>query len=135
MDERSPRLDSLSSRRFPVVVVGAGPAGLTVGDILRAAGLECLVLEAESREFIERRPRAGVIEERAVRGPERQGLARSLLKRAGLHTACEFRSELYHGSAAGDPFRAGTTVARLRRLFSSPAAAFAEQYLGTAARY
>jgi p-hydroxybenzoate 3-monooxygenase len=45
-------------------------------------------------------------------------------------------SELYHGTAAGDPFRAGTTLARLRRLFSSPtAAAFAEQYLGTADRY
>ncbi len=49
----------------------------------------------------------------------------------------QWLSELYHGSAAGDPFRAGTTLARLRRLFTSPtaAASFAEQYLGTAARY
>ncbi|MER7490751.1 4-hydroxybenzoate 3-monooxygenase [Streptomyces sp. NPDC126497] len=91
MDERSPRLDSLSPRRCPVVVVGAGPAGLTVGNILRAAGVDCLVLEAESREFIERRPRAGVIEEWAVRGLERRGLARNLLERAERHTACEFR--------------------------------------------
>ncbi|GGV60514.1 hypothetical protein GCM10010294_09670 [Streptomyces griseoloalbus] len=47
----------------------------------------------------------------------------------------QWLSELYHGTAAGDPFRAGTTLARLRRLFTSPtaAAAFAEQYLGTAA--
>ncbi|WP_371101877.1 4-hydroxybenzoate 3-monooxygenase [Streptomyces sp. PU_AKi4] len=91
MDESSPRLDPPSPQRFPVVVVGAGPAGLTVGNILRAAGVECLVLETESREFIERRPRAGVIEEWAVRGLERRGLARNLLERAGLHTACEFR--------------------------------------------
>ncbi|GAA2270177.1 4-hydroxybenzoate 3-monooxygenase [Streptomyces atrovirens] len=91
MDESSPHLDSLSPQRFPVVVVGAGPAGLTVGNILRAAGLGCLVLETESREFIERRPRAGVLEEWAVRGLERRGLARNLLERAGLHTACEFR--------------------------------------------
>ncbi|MFC8420136.1 4-hydroxybenzoate 3-monooxygenase [Streptomyces sp. NPDC057236] len=91
MDESSPRLDPPSPQRFPVVVVGAGPAGLTVGNILRAAGVECLVLETESRGFIERRPRAGVLEEWAVRGLERRGLARNLLERAGLHTACEFR--------------------------------------------
>ncbi|MGW0142562.1 4-hydroxybenzoate 3-monooxygenase [Streptomyces calvus] len=77
--------------RVPVVVVGAGPAGLTVGNILRAAGVDCLVLETETREFIERRPRAGVIEEWAVRGLERRGLAGNLLERAGRHTACEFR--------------------------------------------
>ncbi len=49
----------------------------------------------------------------------------------------QWLAELYHGGAAGDPFRAGTALARLRRLFSSKAAAaaFAERYLGTAARY
>ncbi|MEU7470598.1 4-hydroxybenzoate 3-monooxygenase [Streptomyces sp. NPDC044984] len=91
MDESSSHLDSPPPQRFPVVVVGAGPAGLTVGNILRAAGLECLVLETESREFVERRPRAGVIEEWAVRGLERRGLTRNLLERAEPHTACEFR--------------------------------------------
>ncbi|MFD7701855.1 4-hydroxybenzoate 3-monooxygenase [Streptomyces caelestis] len=91
MDESSPRLGPPSPQRFPVVVVGAGPAGLTVGNILRAAGVECLVLETGTRDFIERRPRAGVIEEWAVRGLERRGLARNLLERAEPHTACEFR--------------------------------------------
>jgi p-hydroxybenzoate 3-monooxygenase len=49
----------------------------------------------------------------------------------------QWLSEVYHGSAAGDPFRAGTAFARLRRLFTSPAAAaaFAERYLGTAEHY
>jgi p-hydroxybenzoate 3-monooxygenase len=78
-------------QRFPVVVVGAGPAGLTVGNVLRAAGVDCLVLETESREFIERRPRAGVLEEWAVRGLERRGLARNLLERGQVHDECEFR--------------------------------------------
>ncbi|MFF3929971.1 4-hydroxybenzoate 3-monooxygenase [Streptomyces hirsutus] len=93
MKQPSPYANSLALQRFPVVVVGAGPAGLTVGNILRAAGAECLVLETESRQFVERRPRAGVIEEWAVRGLERRGLARNLLDRAELHTACEFRFE------------------------------------------
>ncbi len=83
--------ESVSAQRFPVVVVGAGPAGLTVGNILRAASVDCLVLETETRAFIERRPRAGVIEEQAMRGLEKRGLARNLLDRAELHTACEFR--------------------------------------------
>ncbi|MFJ6556453.1 4-hydroxybenzoate 3-monooxygenase [Streptomyces luteogriseus] len=86
-----PSADSGAPQRFSVVVVGAGPAGLTVGSILRAASVDCLVLETETREFIEQRPRAGVIEEWAVRGLEKRGLARNLLDRAELHTACEFR--------------------------------------------
>ncbi|WP_328975326.1 4-hydroxybenzoate 3-monooxygenase [Streptomyces canus] len=90
--------NSGAPQRFPVVVVGAGPAGLTIGNILRAAGVDCLVLEVETREFIEQRPRAGVIEEWAVRGLQRRGLADTLLERAQLHTECEFRF-------AGERFR------------------------------
>ncbi|MFF8972631.1 4-hydroxybenzoate 3-monooxygenase [Streptomyces sp. NPDC014995] len=91
MATTSPHPDSPSPYRVPVVVVGAGPAGLTVGNILRAAHVDCVVLETETRASIERRPRAGVIEEWAVRGLQRRGLAGNLLERAQLHTACEFR--------------------------------------------
>lgn len=73
--------------------MGAGPAGLTIGNILRAESVDCLVLEAETREFIEQRPRAGVLEEWAVRGLQERGLAENLLERAQLHTQCEFRVE------------------------------------------
>ncbi|MET7517474.1 4-hydroxybenzoate 3-monooxygenase [Streptomyces sp. NPDC005480] len=85
------RPDALASQRVSVVVVGAGPAGLTVGNILRRAGVDCVVLETETREFIERRPRAGVIEEWAVRALEQRGLGENLLRKAQRHTACEFR--------------------------------------------
>ncbi|WP_210585991.1 4-hydroxybenzoate 3-monooxygenase [Streptomyces sp. GESEQ-35] len=94
----TPHANSPAPQRFPVVIVGAGPAGLTIGNILRAASVDCVVLETETREFIERRPRAGVIEEWAVRGLERRGLAANLLERAQLHTECEFRF-------AGERFR------------------------------
>ncbi|WP_405765677.1 4-hydroxybenzoate 3-monooxygenase [Streptomyces sp. NBC_01538] len=83
--------NSPSVRRFPVVIVGAGPAGLTVGNILRGAGIDCVVLETESREYIEQHPRAGFIEEWAVRALQQRGLADALLERAGTHTRCEFR--------------------------------------------
>lgn len=77
--------------RTRVVVVGAGPAGLTVANILRAASVDCVVLEAEGRAFIEQRPRAGFLEEWAVRALERRGLADGLLERAHAHHEFEFR--------------------------------------------
>jgi p-hydroxybenzoate 3-monooxygenase len=87
----SPHLGSAPEERRTVVVVGAGPAGLTVGGILRAASVDCVVLETESRHFVETRPRAGVIEEWAVRELDRRGLSARLPERAESHTACEFR--------------------------------------------
>lgn len=77
--------------RTPVVIVGAGPAGLTVGNLLRAASVDCVVLETESRAFIERRPRAGFLEEWAVRALQGRGLADRLVERAPVHTEFEFR--------------------------------------------
>lgn len=87
----SPHSNSGAAQRSPVVVLGAGPAGLTIGNILRAASVDCVVLEIETREFIEQRPRAGVLEEWAVRGLEQRGLAVNLLERAQRHSECEFR--------------------------------------------
>ncbi|MFD4572457.1 4-hydroxybenzoate 3-monooxygenase [Streptomyces sp. NPDC058417] len=87
----SPHPESRSLPHVPVVVVGAGPAGLTVGTLLRDAGIDCVVLETESRETVETRPRAGVLEEWAVRALERRGLAGRIVERAQAHTACEFR--------------------------------------------
>ncbi|WP_327726419.1 4-hydroxybenzoate 3-monooxygenase [Streptomyces sp. NBC_00487] len=91
MTTPTPLSGSAPAERTPVVIVGAGPAGLTVGNILRAAAVDCVVLETESREFIERRPRAGFLEEWAVRALERRGLADRLLERAPVHTEFEFR--------------------------------------------
>ncbi|MCQ4210858.1 4-hydroxybenzoate 3-monooxygenase [Streptomyces longispororuber] len=87
----TPTPNSPSPERTSVVVVGAGPAGLALGTVLRDAGIDCVVLECETRAFIERRPRAGVIEEWAVDALDRRGLAGNLLKRAERHTACAFR--------------------------------------------
>ncbi|MEU1631017.1 4-hydroxybenzoate 3-monooxygenase [Streptomyces sp. NPDC020096] len=80
-----------ATTRTQVAVVGAGPAGLTVANLLRQRGVDCVVLEAQSREFIEQRPRAGFLEEWAVRELERYGLAGRLLQQAGQHSEFEFR--------------------------------------------
>jgi p-hydroxybenzoate 3-monooxygenase len=76
-----------------VVIVGAGVAGLAIGRLLRTAGVDCVVLETESRQFIEQRPRAGFIEEWVVRALERHGLADGLLAHAKPQSECEFRMD------------------------------------------
>jgi len=77
--------------RTAVAVVGAGPAGLTLANLLRRAGIGCVLLEEQSRAFIEQRPRAGFIEEWAVRGLEARGLGEQLVAKAPRHEKFEFR--------------------------------------------
>ena len=49
--------------RTQVGIVGAGPAGLMLSHLLHLAGIESVVLENRSRDYIETRIRAGLIEQ------------------------------------------------------------------------
>jgi p-hydroxybenzoate 3-monooxygenase len=51
------------SERTQVAIVGAGPAGLLLGALLHRHGVESIILEARSRDYIEARIRAGVLEQ------------------------------------------------------------------------
>lgn len=79
--------------RTEVAVVGAGPAGLTLANLLARQGIGCVVLEAESRTYIEHYARAGFLEEEAVRELERRGLAERLMRTAQRHGEFEFRCD------------------------------------------
>ena len=48
--------------RTQVGIVGAGPAGLVLAHLLAQAGVESVVLERQSRAYIEKRVRAGGLE-------------------------------------------------------------------------
>src|SRR6187549_4251415 len=52
-----------SKVRTQVGIVGAGPAGLMLSHLLHLAGIESVVLENRSRDYIESRIRAGLIEQ------------------------------------------------------------------------
>ena len=47
---------------FEIVIVGAGPAGLTLARLLERAGIESVVIENRSRDYVEHRIRAGLLE-------------------------------------------------------------------------
>ena len=49
--------------RTQVGIVGAGPAGLLLSHLLHRHGIESIVVEARSREYVENRIRAGVLEQ------------------------------------------------------------------------
>ncbi|MDQ6851183.1 MAG: 4-hydroxybenzoate 3-monooxygenase [Actinomycetota bacterium] len=48
--------------RTQVAIVGAGPAGLLLSQLLHLQGIESVVLERRDREYVEHRVRAGVLE-------------------------------------------------------------------------
>ncbi len=52
--------------RTQVAIIGAGPAGLLLGQLLHKAGIDAVVLERQSGEYVLGRIRAGVLEQVAV---------------------------------------------------------------------
>jgi p-hydroxybenzoate 3-monooxygenase len=69
--------------RAQVVIIGAGPAGLTLSCLLDRHGIDSVVLENKTRDYVEHRIRAGVLEQGSVELLEEAGVA-DRLNREGL---------------------------------------------------
>jgi len=84
--------------RMQVAIIGAGPAGLLLSHLLHREGIESVVLEARSREYVEQRVRAGVLEHPTVQLLDEVGLADRLhregLQHGGIHLL--FDGERHH---------------------------------------
>lgn len=74
-----------------VVIVGSGVAGLALGNFLMRSGIDCVVLERRSREYVEQRQRAGVIDTRAARTFQEWGLADRVLGGVPIEPVMNFR--------------------------------------------
>jgi p-hydroxybenzoate 3-monooxygenase len=66
-----------------VAIIGAGPAGLLLGHLLKAEGIDCVVIERQTPDYVLSRIRAGVLEQVTVGLMERLGLD-ARLKAEGL---------------------------------------------------
>jgi p-hydroxybenzoate 3-monooxygenase len=73
--------------RTQVAIIGAGPAGLLLSQLLHLDGIDCVVLEARSREHVESRIRAGVLEQSTV----------ELLVKARAHERLQRECLIHHG--------------------------------------
>jgi p-hydroxybenzoate 3-monooxygenase len=69
-----------------VAIIGAGPAGLMLGHNLRQAGIDCIIVERTTRERVEARIRAGVLERTTTELMARIGLDTRLKAEGMLHT-------------------------------------------------
>ncbi len=68
-----------------VAVIGAGPAGMLLSEMLARAGIETVVLERQSRDHVLSRIRAGVLEQSTVEVLTRLGLADRLQAEGHVH--------------------------------------------------
>lgn len=75
--------------RTQVAIIGAGPAGLLLGQLLTKAGIDNVILERQSGEYVLGRIRAGVLESVTVDGLERAGVATRLHQEGIVHEGIE----------------------------------------------
>ena len=75
--------------RTQVGIIGAGPAGLMLSHLLHQEGIESVVLEARSRQYVEERVRAGVLEQGTVDVMVETGVGERLEREGLVHHGIE----------------------------------------------
>jgi p-hydroxybenzoate 3-monooxygenase len=73
--------------RTQVAIVGAGPAGLMLGHLLHRAGIDSIILENRSQDYVIERVRAGVLEQGTV----------DLMREAGVGTRLQQQGMRHEG--------------------------------------
>src|SRR4051812_29827712 len=77
--------------RTKVAIAGAGPAGLLLSHLLHLRGIDSVVLESRDRSYVEKRQRAGMLEQGTVDVLRDSGVAERLDREALIHHGLELR--------------------------------------------
>jgi len=88
--------------RVQVVIVGGGPAGMLLSNILAQNGIDCLVLERQTKDYVLSRIRAGVLEAGTCEVLRQYGLGERLDRDGTVHDGIRV---LWQGE---DPFMIDT---------------------------
>ena len=75
--------------RTQVGIVGAGPAGLILSHLLQQQGIDSIIIEKYSRQHVEERVRAGVLEQGTVEMLADLGLAERMQREGLVHYGIE----------------------------------------------
>ena len=76
----------MSSRhKTQVCIIGSGPAGLLLSQLLHNAGIDSIILERQTREHVEGRIRAGVLEAGSVEALAEAGIGERMNREGLLH--------------------------------------------------
>src|SRR5690606_15944164 len=94
---RGNRLREYSSReqlqetamRVQVAIIGSGPAGLLLGQLLYKSGISNIILERRSKEYVLGRIRAGVLEQGTVELLDEAGVGARMHREGLVHEGVE----------------------------------------------
>ncbi|HYX74306.1 MAG TPA: 4-hydroxybenzoate 3-monooxygenase [Steroidobacteraceae bacterium] len=75
----------VSVRSTQVAIVGGGPSGLLLSQLLSREGIDSVVLEKESREHVQARIRAGLLEWTTVELLQQAGVAERMMQAGLVH--------------------------------------------------
>jgi p-hydroxybenzoate 3-monooxygenase len=77
--------EAMDTVRTQVVIIGAGPAGMLLSHLLAAEGVESVVVESRSEEYVASRIRAGILEQSTVDLLRASGLGERLDREGDRH--------------------------------------------------
>lgn len=75
--------------RVQVAIIGSGPAGLLLGQLLHRAGIEAIIIEQRSKDYVLERVRAGVLEQGTVEMLDGLGVGNRLRAEGLVHEGIE----------------------------------------------
>jgi p-hydroxybenzoate 3-monooxygenase len=96
--------------RTQVAIVGAGPAGLVLSHLLHLQGIESIILESRTREYVEKRLRAGMLEQRTVDLLISTGVGERLKRESMVHKGLQIQFEGERHRIALDQVTPGRNV-------------------------
>jgi len=79
----------MKTLRTQVAIIGAGPAGLLLGALLHKAGIDNIILEQRSQDYVLARIRAGVLEQGTVEILDEIGIGQRMHAQGLVHDGIE----------------------------------------------